>query len=89
VSSFTINELDTITSILEGIVGLISLIFSLIKLSIYLPKNTYKCGSYIGNYKALCLNNFKVNFTYSWDIYLEGHEQEVGDVMDYLSPYIN
>lgn len=88
VSTFTTNELDIYVSSFIGLIGLIGGFFTAKKMRYYFPRNTYKCGSYIGNYKALCSNNFKVNFSYEWAHYLEGKEQEVGDISDYLTPYV-
>lgn len=88
VSSFTANELDIYVSLFIGFIGLVGGFFTLKKMRYYFPRNTYKCGSYIGNYKALCSNDFKINFSYEWTLYLEGKEQEVGDISDYLNPYM-
>lgn len=88
VSVFTRNELDVFVSFFISAVGIIGIIGSLYKTRYYFPRNTYKCGSYIGNYKALCTNKFKVDFNYEWKPYLEGSELEVGDIASYLSPYI-
>lgn len=33
----------------------------------YVPHNTYKNGTYIGNYKALCNGKFDVDFPFKWN----------------------
>ena len=68
--------------------GLISLIFSVYKMNYYLPRNTYVNGTYIGNYKALVTNSFKVEFSFEWKTFTKGQEQELGAISEYLTPYI-
>lgn len=77
--------------IFDGIMvisGLISLIFSIYKMNYYLPRNTYVNGTYIGNYKALVTNSFKVEFSFEWKVFTKGQEQELGAISEYLTPYI-
>ena len=88
VSTFTQNLLDMFLTFFMLGVGLIGLVVSIFKARYYLPRNTYRCGSYIGNYKALVANNFKVDFTYDWPLYLNGQELRCGEISEYIDPYI-
>lgn len=77
-----------IVNSLVSLGGLVGIVFAIFKMKYYLPRNTYVNGTYIGNYKALVTNNFEVDFHFNWTIFDEGHEDEVGTVDQYLSPYL-
>lgn len=54
-------------SIVGAIISLISFVYCLVMMIKNKPSNTYNCGTYIGNYKALINNSFKVDFPFKWN----------------------
>lgn len=85
---FHISIFKYILSALIASTGLVCMVFAIFKMKFYLPRNTYVNGTYIGNYKALVTNGFEVDFNFTWSIFEEGHEQPVGTIEQYLSPYL-
>lgn len=84
ISSFQPLEVLGWYQIFTLIIAMLSGVISFIKLLQNRPKNTYACGTYIGNFRALANDSFEINFSFNWKNFIGPNEFEVHSQEEYL-----